>query len=144
MIDGILTNKMVDILIFDNKLTIDYNTKINVRYVIPFREEVNAFLTKEDDTYHINIRHNLNWEEQFVAFCHELVHVEQMVRGDLIKTKNGVSYKGEQYSFKKDISLVEDYKELPWEREANIRQVPMSLRLIDKLTNDDLLILMAQ
>jgi hypothetical protein len=57
----------------------------------------------------ISIRPDMSYEDLVATIFHELVHVRQIVRGELIQASpsiwNGKAYKG-------------DYLELPWEKEA--------------------------
>ena len=46
---------------------------------------------------------------------HEMVHIDQMNRGDLNYDNNNVYWKGKKYS---RASIVEGAKNLPWEKEA--------------------------
>jgi len=46
---------------------------------------------------------------------HEMIHVDQIKRGDLDYDDNNVYWKGEKYSRK---SMDEGAKNLPWEKEA--------------------------
>jgi hypothetical protein len=46
---------------------------------------------------------------------HEMVHIDQMNRGDLNYDNNNVYWKGKKYS---RASMVEGAKYLPWEKEA--------------------------
>jgi len=46
---------------------------------------------------------------------HEMIHVDQMKRGDLSYDDNSVLWKGKRYSRK---NMDEGNKKLPWEKEA--------------------------
>ncbi len=50
---------------------------------------------------------------------HELVHIDQMKRGDLDYTDSRVMWKGKKYS---RTSMKEGSKKLPWEQEAYKKQ----------------------
>ena len=50
---------------------------------------------------------------------HEMVHVDQMKRGDLDYTDSHVIWKGKKYS---RASMQEGAKNLPWEKEAYSKQ----------------------
>lgn len=50
---------------------------------------------------------------------HELVHIDQMKRGDLDYTDSHVIWKGKKYS---RASMKEGSKKLPWEQEAYKKQ----------------------
>lgn len=50
---------------------------------------------------------------------HEMVHIEQMKRGDLDYNESHVIWKGKKYPRK---TMKEGSKELPWEKEAYRRQ----------------------
>ena len=46
---------------------------------------------------------------------HEMIHIDQMKRGDLDYDNNNVYWKGKKYS---RASMIEGAKNLPWEKEA--------------------------
>ncbi len=50
---------------------------------------------------------------------HEMVHIDQMKRGDLNYTDTHVSWKGKKYPRS---TMKEGAKNLPWEKEAYIKQ----------------------
>jgi hypothetical protein len=50
---------------------------------------------------------------------HEMVHIDQMKRGDLDYTDTHVMWKGKKYS---RASMKEGAKNLPWEKEAYAKQ----------------------
>lgn len=50
---------------------------------------------------------------------HEMVHIDQMKRGDLDYTDTHVIWKGKKYSRS---SMKEGAKNLPWEKEAYLKQ----------------------
>lgn len=85
----------------------------------------------------------------FVEICmHEMVHVEQIVRGDLAATPENVRlWKGEKFC---SLRADREYFKMPWEVEAYNRQIglahswlkqhgfetrPLTNRLFDRLTN---------
>lgn len=65
------------------------------------------------------------------AIAHEMVHMDQMARGDLDYNDNNVIWKGKKYSRKK---MNEGSENLPWEKEAynktkNMKKSPAKLSL---------------
>ncbi len=65
------------------------------------------------------------------AIAHEMVHMDQMARGDLDYNDNNVIWKGKEYSRSK---MNEGSKNLPWEKEAykrteNMKKSPAKLSL---------------
>jgi len=65
------------------------------------------------------------------AIAHEMVHMDQMARGDLDYNDNNVIWKGKKYSRSK---MNEGSKNLPWEKEAynktkNMKKSPAKLSL---------------
>ncbi len=65
------------------------------------------------------------------AIAHEMVHMDQMARGDLDYDDNNVIWKGKEYSRSK---MNEGSKNLPWEKEAynktkNMKKSPAKLSL---------------
>ena len=60
---------------------------------------------------------------------HEMVHIDQMKRGDLDYTDKDVIWKGKKYSRSK---MKEGAKNLPWEKEAYTKQNKKKLNGINK------------
>lgn len=106
---------------------------IRVRYVSPVRPNTNAYLTSSKDLYTINIKKGLSDEQRILAFSHELVHVFQMIRGDLKIGWRRVSYRDLSYT-KRSISkmLYQEYSSLPWEQEAFAKEHDLAMALIQK------------
>jgi hypothetical protein len=63
----------------------------------------------------ILINNNLSPLEEKEVIKHEMIHVDQIKRGDLTYDNNNVYWKGKKYSRK---TMDEGNKELPWEKEA--------------------------
>ena len=63
----------------------------------------------------ILVNKNLSPLEKQKVVDHEMVHIDQMERGDLDYDNNNVYWKGKKYS---RASMVEGEKNLPWEKEA--------------------------
>ena len=63
----------------------------------------------------ILVNKNLSTLEKQKVVDHEMVHIDQMERGDLDYDNNNVYWKGKKYS---RASMVEGAKNLPWEKEA--------------------------
>ena len=61
------------------------------------------------------------------TFIHELVHVAQMLRGDLSRVRGVSVWKGRRY---REPQTYEEYKALPWEREADEYASNISRRLV--------------
>lgn len=70
----------------------------------------------DDDHYEINLR-SIDVEHLRTTVAHELIHVHQYVRGDLIDYNGKMFWKGEVV----DTSVV-PYMELPWEIEAYLNE----------------------
>jgi hypothetical protein len=66
--------------------------------------------------YLIKINGKQTMKEIGLTLAHELVHVKQMIRGQLKTTKNSILWVGKPY--KKNM----EYLEMPWEVEAFSRQ----------------------
>ena len=79
------------------------------------------------------------------AIAHEMVHMDQMARGDLDYTDNNVIWKGKKYSRKK---MNEGSENLPWEKEAynktkkNMKKSPVKLSLSNEAikTNENVIV----
>ena len=63
----------------------------------------------------ILVNQNLSPLEKQKVVDHEMVHIDQMKRGDLEYDNSNVYWKGKKYS---RASMVEGAKNLPWEKEA--------------------------
>ena len=63
----------------------------------------------------ILVNKNLSPLDKQKVVDHEMVHIDQMERGDLDYDNNNVYWKGKKYS---RASMVEGAKNLPWEKEA--------------------------
>tara|TARA_R110002126_G_scaffold174602_1_gene323181 strand:+ start:427 stop:732 length:306 start_codon:yes stop_codon:yes gene_type:complete len=63
----------------------------------------------------ILVKQNLSPLEKQKVVDHEMVHIDQMKRGDLEYDNSNVYWKGKKYS---RASMVEGAKNLPWEKEA--------------------------
>jgi hypothetical protein len=63
----------------------------------------------------ILINKNLSPLKEKEVIKHEMIHVDQIKRGDLTYDNNNVYWKGKKYSRK---TMDEGNKELPWEKEA--------------------------
>jgi len=95
---------------------IDHDT-ISVGFEIDQEMKVDGFCTQEDhDDYTIEIRPDLYGEELERTIIHELVHVWQYVRGDLIQEH--IRGLGPRMVWKGEDMTSIDYNDRPWEREA--------------------------
>ena len=90
---------------------------VSVAFELDSDLEVDGFCTQEDyDDYTIELRSGLHGEELERTIIHELVHIWQYVRGDLIQEHlDGLGprmiWMGE------DMTSV-DYNDRPWEQQA--------------------------
>ena len=73
-------------------------------------------LGKANNNGSITLNNKLKDPEQIDdVIDHEMVHIDQMKRGDLDYDDNNVMWKGKKYS---RASMKEGAKNLPWEKEA--------------------------
>ena len=73
-------------------------------------------LGKANNNGSITLNNKLKDPEQIGdVIDHEMVHIDQMKRGDLDYDDNSVMWKGKKYS---RASMKEGAKNLPWEKEA--------------------------
>lgn len=56
------------------------------------------------------------------TFCHEMVHVKQLLRSELRRTSNGIWWRGHFYTKRE----VPKYQDQPWEHEANRLQAVLT------------------
>ena len=78
----------------------------------------NGVLGKANNNGTIILNNNLNADQEQGVINHEMVHINQMKRGDLDYDDNNVYWKGKKYSRAK---MQEGAKNLPWEKEAYIK-----------------------
>jgi hypothetical protein len=70
---------------------------------------------------------SFNTPQLIETFIHELVHVAQMLRGDLKRVRGVSVWKGRQY---REPQSYDEYKRLPWEVEAEAYALNISRRLV--------------
>ena len=75
----------------------------------------NGVLGKANKNGTIILNNNLSPFQEQDVIDHEMVHIDQMKRGDLDYDNNNVYWKGKKYSMAK---MKEGAKNLPWEAEA--------------------------
>ena len=90
-----------------------YSTDNTPIYHIDMEDGV---LGKANNNGSITLNNKLKDPEQIDdVIDHEMVHIDQMKRGDLDYDDNNVIWKGKKYS---RASMEEGAKNLPWEKEA--------------------------
>lgn len=72
-------------------------------------------LGKANNNGTIILNKNLSVDKEQSVIDHEMVHIDQMKRGDLDYDNNNVYWKGKKYS---RAQMKEGAKNLPWEAEA--------------------------
>lgn len=75
----------------------------------------NGVLGKANNNGTIILNNNLSPLQEQSVINHEMVHINQIKRGDLDYDNNNVYWKGKKYSRKQ---MQEGAKNLPWEKEA--------------------------
>jgi len=75
----------------------------------------NGVLGKANNNGTIILNNNLSCFQEQSVINHEMVHIDQMKRGDLDYDDQNVYWKGKKYSRKQ---MKEGAKNLPWEKEA--------------------------
>jgi len=85
----------------------------------------------------VMLRPTASYLDMFRTFTHELVHVEQTLRGSFVSDKTGMVFDGKRFSFKEMLPLLDDLKAgskaLPWEAEAYARTPGLYKRAMDRL-----------
>jgi len=95
---------------------IDHDT-ISVGFEIDYDMTVDGYCTQEDhDDYTIELRSDLRGEELERTIIHELVHIWQYVRGDLVQEH--IRGLGPRMVWKGEDMTSVDYADRPWEQEA--------------------------
>ena len=79
----------------------------------PEGTKLQAMISKTNNLYQLVIRNNPT-EDIINIICHEMIHLNQIERGDLVLTRDmkTVTWKGKEYDYKVP------YMERPWEIEA--------------------------
>ena len=72
-------------------------------------------LGKANNNGTIILRQGMTPEQEDEVICHEMVHIDQMIRGDLDYDEKYVYWKGKKIPRS---SMKEGAKNLPWEKEA--------------------------
>lgn len=90
----------------------------------------------------LSVREKL-WRQLHV-FCHEMVHVDQIVRGDLQVSSKGALWQGRLFSREYMRAARGDPKFLPQEREAYARMDDLLKGAIGALPMDDAIHLLSQ
>lgn len=108
------------------KTTFNFNAKIIVKKksknnLLGDISLSNASVNNNTFTLHYNPNQSLDMQIQ--TLIHELTHVKQVVRGELLPTDDwkGIKWKGKLFitvAELKKIKSISDYKALPWEAEA--------------------------
>lgn len=72
------------------------------------------------------------------VFCHELIHVQQRVRGLLVITETTVSWRGDVYTQERYQKAIDgNLKGVPWEEDAHGRDDALAVRVFNQLSNAD-------
>ncbi len=94
------------------KITPFYNINNTPIYSVDMEDGV---LGKANNNGTIILNNNLSACQEQNVINHEMVHIDQMKRGDLDYDDQNVYWKGKKYSRKQ---MKEGAKNLPWEKEA--------------------------
>jgi len=109
------------------KLGIDRMRTLSVHAVLTKITAADGFFSMEDDkkrTFTIEIDKTLKLRQLIMTIVHELVHVKQFARNEMVDRPINGRYRWKSKTVSQNIS----YEEMPWEREA--------LRLQEKLTDE--------
>lgn len=99
------------VMVFVNPFNENVRQKINKLNDL----DVHALIEGDDNLYYIYLK-DLSTNRTIKVLSHELVHLEQKIRGDLMIVENGYKWKGDFYP--SDF----DYSKRPWENEAFNRE----------------------
>lgn len=94
------------------KITPFYNIDNTPIYSVDMEDGV---LGRANNNGTIIINNNLSPTKLKSVIDHEMIHIDQMKRGDLNYDDNNVYWKGKKYS---RAQMQEGAKNLPWEKEA--------------------------
>lgn len=107
-----------------------YNCHVRVEHITPVRNNVNAYLTYSNKSFIISINKHIEYKTQLLAFAHEVIHIFQVLRGDLELRPLDVIYQGVSTS-RKDIVKMDysTFANLPWEKEAYALQESLAIAI---------------
>ena len=109
------------------KLGIDRMRTLYVQAVLTKIKDADGYCSMEDDkkrTFTIEIDKTLKLRQLIRTIVHELVHVKQFARNEMVDRPINGRYRWKSKTVPQNIS----YEEMPWEREAS--------RLQEKLTDE--------
>lgn len=134
--------------ILDKVVKAMFGNMVKVYPIIPIHKYVNGYVDSYERDIEININFDRDKLEILNTLSHEIVHVEQIIRGDLEMHKDHLIWKGEKVMFSHVIACqrksTEAYRSLPWEAEAYKRQLDVfSLIAETILTKQDMEFLMS-
>jgi len=91
-------------ILFETDLEIEFDDELEIHQC--------GYCDIEDDIGQIWLNPFLNEKELITTIFHEMVHIRQMLNGDLITGE------GRKSSVWRGVSYNENYEDLPWEKEA--------------------------
>lgn len=108
---GLQVLEIDSVIVFVNPFNENVRRKINKLNDL----DVHALIEGDGDVYYIYLK-DLSTNRTIKVLSHELIHLEQKIRGDLTIVENGYEWKGNFYP--SDF----DYNKRPWENEAFNRE----------------------
>lgn len=116
-------------------LKLDSNIKINLTVIK--NTSYGAIFYPHDKTIDISL-YSKNFGTILTALAHELIHVDQVVRGSLQLTSNKRVYmwNNKKYKLINGICNYEKYKKLPWEKEAFEKQDLIAKYITEKIVSE--------
>ena len=95
----------------DISIDIEFSNILRDEYALGFSSK-NA-----ENEFSIELDRNLDFHDLLETICHEMIHIKQYVRGELIEQNGQTIYKNILYNIDAN-DYYEDVDNLPWEKEA--------------------------
>ena len=119
------------ILFFSNELNITKGSVYDVKYFDTL-DNAEASISYEGNlTYFIKIKKNKFFICQLSTLAHELIHAQQMDRGELQVFPGYIMWKGQRHN--NVVITQEKWEDLPWEQDAIKRQHALSVEFLKHL-----------
>ena len=95
----------------DISIDIEFSNILRDEYALGFSSK------NSENEFSIELDRNLNFHDLLETICHEMIHIKQYVKGELIEQNGQTIYKNILYNIDAN-DYYEDVDNLPWEKEA--------------------------
>jgi hypothetical protein len=112
----------------DISIDIEFSNILRDEYALGFSSK-NA-----ENEFSIELDRNLDFHDLLETICHEMIHIKQYVRGELIEQNGQTIYKNILYNIDAN-DYYEDVDNLPWEKEAYEKETYYSKLYLTEVHN---------